>query len=90
MEDEAMIEATGPTSHLAEIDAWAVKSMSDIVWRTNASEDGLFIERDEDGDLLLKKRHDGIWGLISDDTTLAELLTVCRVLGIPLEVEGAK
>jgi hypothetical protein len=90
MEDEAMIEVTGPTSHLAEIDAWAVKAKPFVVqWETSESKwnKTVWIDRDKDG-LNLWANGDPV--KLADDTTLPELLTVCRVLGIPLEAEGAK
>jgi hypothetical protein len=85
MEDEAMNKATEPTSHLAEIDAWmAKKSLAN--WETPSKpQERVYIGRSGDGVWLFVGNEDTE---LADDTTLAELLTVCRVLGIPLEVEG--
>jgi hypothetical protein len=93
MEDEAMIEATGPTSHLAEIDAWAkgwsaAEGNKRQVWQTKSSKYEAYIYRDSAKELWLVDENERYVTKLADDTTLAELLTVCRVLGIPLEVEG--
>jgi hypothetical protein len=88
MESQEMIEAYIAKTR-AEIDAWAIKSMpKKLKWETNKSiwDATVWMERNEygvnfmaNGDILN----------IAPDTTLPELLTVCRVLGIPIDVEGA-
>jgi len=90
MESQKMIEAYIANTR-AEIDAWAVSvSTTSVTWETDRSEGDMFIERDGAGQLWLWKESIGHIAKFADDTTLPELLTVCRVLGIPLEVEGAK
>jgi hypothetical protein len=58
-----------------------------VTWKTKESirDESVYIERDVTGLWLWQDENTTS---LARDTTLPELLTVCRVLGIPLEVEG--